>query len=84
MLNWTSASSYDCESAAFDAMGACHESCCFEARGCEVDCAGCILGDAAAKVGGVALLTEFIDCPTRKSDSGTDATATADSLLDCA
>ena len=84
VLNWSSTSGCDCESAAFDAMGACHESCCFAAGGCEADCAGCILGDAAAEVGRVALLTELTDCPSRESDSSTDATATAGSLPDCA
>ena len=65
-------------------MGACHESCYFAAGGCEADCTGCILDDAAAEVGRVALLTEFTDCPSRESDNGTDATATAGSLPDCA
>ena len=83
-LNWTSASGCDSESAAFDVMGACHESCCFAVGRCIADGAGCILCDAAAKVGRVALLTEFTDCPSRESDSGTGATAIAGSLLDCA
>ena len=77
MLNWSSVSSCDCESAASDAMGACHESCCFAVGGCEADCASHILSDAAAKVGRVALLTELTNCPSRESDSGTDAIATA-------
>ena len=82
LFNWTSASGCDGESAAFDAMGACHKSCCFAAGGCETDGAGCILGDAAAEVGQVTLLTEFTDCPSRESDSGTDVTAIAGSLPD--
>ena len=65
-------------------MGAYHESCYFAVGGCEVDYAGCILDDAAAEVGQVALLIEFTDCPSRESDSGTDAIVTAGSLPDCA
>ena len=84
MLNWSSASGGDCESAASDTMEACHESCCFAVGGCEADCTGCILSDAAAEVGRVALLTELTDCPSRESDSGTNATATAGGLPDCA
>ena len=84
MLNWSSASGCDCKSVASDAMGACHEGRYFAAGGCEADCAGCILNDAAAEVGRVVLLTELTDCPSRESDSGTDATVTAGSLPDCA
>ena len=84
MLNWPSTSACGRESAAFDAMGTCHESCCFAVGRCVVDGASCILCDAAAEVGRVMLLTEFTDCPSRESDSGTDATATAGSLPECA
>ena len=84
VLNWSSTSSCDGESAAFDAMGACHKSCYFAAGGRKADYAGCILGDAAAEVGRVTLLTESTDYPSGESDSGTDVTVTAGSLLDCA
>ena len=43
-----------------------------------------IFCDTAAEVGRVALLTELTDCPSRESDSGTDATATVGSLPDSA
>ena len=84
LLNWTSASSSDSEGAAFDAMGACHEGCCFAAGRCIVDGAGCIFCDAAAEVGRVALLAELADCPSREGDSYTDVTAPAGRLADCA
>ena len=84
MLNWSSATGGDGESAASDTVGSCHESCCSVIGGCEADCASCILGDAAAETGRVAPLTELPDCPSRESDSGTDATATVGILSDCA
>ena len=84
VLSWSFAPGCDCESAASDAMGACHESCCFAAGRCEADCTSCILSDAVAEVGRVALLTELTDCPSRERDSGTDATTTVGGLPDCA
>ena len=84
LLNWTSASCSDSEGAAFDAMGACHEGCCFAAGRCVVDSAGCIFCDVAAEVGRVAMLAELVDCSSREGDSGTDATVAAGRLADCA
>ena len=84
MLNWTSTSCSNSEGAAFDAMGAYQEGCCFAVGRCVADSVDCIFRDATAKVGRVALLAELANCPSREGDSGTDATATTGRLLDCA
>ena len=84
LLNWTSASGCDSEGVALDAMGAYHEGSYFTVGRCVADGARCILYDAAAEVGRAVLLAELTDCPSREGDSGTDATATAGRLLDCA